>query len=294
MKHSTCLSAFFTALAISTCAVSPVWADNLGACCFADDGDCILTWESQCDAFTGDYQGDFTTCSPNPCPQPTTTLAAETTTTLPATTSTTLPEPECGNGAIEGGEICDDGNTAGNDCCTATCTFPSPAGCFHSGGSTLTYVDDPSDDSKDKLAWTWKKGSEVTMADFGDPASTTTYQMCVFHVAPAPTTVEASLVIPPGDYWTGGTSKWKLKTESSPVTSGITSALLKPGVAGKSSVKIKGSGSALPDLDLGSEGTLRVLLLNSVGKCWQSGPMPIVKVKGKKTKAAGDGGAGGA
>jgi hypothetical protein len=31
--------------------------------------------------------------------------------------------PVCGNGALEGGEECDDGNVAPGDCCSATCTF---------------------------------------------------------------------------------------------------------------------------------------------------------------------------
>jgi cysteine-rich repeat protein len=31
----------------------------------------------------------------------------------------------CGNGAVEGGEQCDDGNTAAGDCCSATCSFES-------------------------------------------------------------------------------------------------------------------------------------------------------------------------
>jgi cysteine-rich repeat protein len=29
----------------------------------------------------------------------------------------------CGNGAVEAGEVCDDGNTVGNDGCSATCAF---------------------------------------------------------------------------------------------------------------------------------------------------------------------------
>jgi cysteine-rich repeat protein len=33
------------------------------------------------------------------------------------------PEVVCGNGAVEQGEECDDGNTEGGDCCSATCTF---------------------------------------------------------------------------------------------------------------------------------------------------------------------------
>src|SRR6185436_6673595 len=31
--------------------------------------------------------------------------------------------PSCGDGFLDGGEACDDGNTTNGDCCSATCTF---------------------------------------------------------------------------------------------------------------------------------------------------------------------------
>jgi cysteine-rich repeat protein len=33
--------------------------------------------------------------------------------------------PECGNGIVQSGEFCDDGNTTGGDCCSASCTVES-------------------------------------------------------------------------------------------------------------------------------------------------------------------------
>ena len=42
----------------------------LGACCLSD-GECIPdVWPSDCEYFEGQYQGDWTSCQPNPCPQP--------------------------------------------------------------------------------------------------------------------------------------------------------------------------------------------------------------------------------
>ncbi len=35
--------------------------------------------------------------------------------------------PNCGNGVLDGGESCDDGNTIGGDCCTSICTFEAAA-----------------------------------------------------------------------------------------------------------------------------------------------------------------------
>ena len=39
-----------------------------GACCF-DDGQCVETTAALCVGSGGVYEGDFTDCSPNPCPQ---------------------------------------------------------------------------------------------------------------------------------------------------------------------------------------------------------------------------------
>jgi hypothetical protein len=41
-----------------------------GACCFAD-GSCLVLSADDCSGQGGNYQGDNTTCNPNPCPQPT-------------------------------------------------------------------------------------------------------------------------------------------------------------------------------------------------------------------------------
>jgi cysteine-rich repeat protein len=47
----------------------------------------------------------------------------------------------CGNGTVEAGEDCDDGNTADGDCCSATCTFeavdsPCADGAYCNGDET--------------------------------------------------------------------------------------------------------------------------------------------------------------
>jgi cysteine-rich repeat protein len=55
--------------------------------------------------------------SPALCPAPTTT-----TTTGPTTTTTTLP-PGCGNGQLDAGEQCDDGNLVDGDGCDGNCTL---------------------------------------------------------------------------------------------------------------------------------------------------------------------------
>lgn len=46
----------------------------------------------------------------------------------------------CGNGHLEPGETCDDGNSVGGDCCSGTCTYDS-AGAACSDGNACTDVD---------------------------------------------------------------------------------------------------------------------------------------------------------
>ncbi|HXC50042.1 MAG TPA: choice-of-anchor Q domain-containing protein [Candidatus Limnocylindrales bacterium] len=51
--------------------------------------------------------------------------------------------PVCGNGLVEYGEICDDGNVANGDCCSSTCTFEADgAPCWEDGvGCTVDECD---------------------------------------------------------------------------------------------------------------------------------------------------------
>jgi cysteine-rich repeat protein len=66
------------------------------------------------------------------------TLVNTTTTTSTSSTSTTSPVPICGNGAIEAGEQCDDGNLLPGDCCSATCTAEPAGGSCADDGNVCT------------------------------------------------------------------------------------------------------------------------------------------------------------
>ena len=51
----------------------------------------------------------------------------------------TAPEPRCGNGVLEAGEECDDGNTIDGDCCSQVCRFePSGGPCTDDGDRCTT------------------------------------------------------------------------------------------------------------------------------------------------------------
>ncbi len=50
--------------------LEPPCGEVTGACCDAATGDCVEMTGPECAARDWDYQGDWTTCDPNPCPNP--------------------------------------------------------------------------------------------------------------------------------------------------------------------------------------------------------------------------------
>jgi cysteine-rich repeat protein len=55
----------------------------------------------------------------------------------------------CGNGTLEPGEECDDGNTTSGDCCSATCQFEKTIACGHDGGIEPQSADGGTDGGAD-------------------------------------------------------------------------------------------------------------------------------------------------
>lgn len=83
----------------------------------------------------------------------------------------------CGDGGVEWGEECDDGNVTSGDGCSRVCTIeycpPAPvAPCFGAGrAQLLAHEKKP---GKERLKLQWKKIAEATtQSDYGDPASST-------------------------------------------------------------------------------------------------------------------------
>jgi cysteine-rich repeat protein len=98
----------------------------------------------------------------------------------------------CGDGDIDSGEQCDDGNNIAGDGCTANCLIGNcPAtpvmGCLSPGGSGKAQLQikdrKPAGPSpKDKVQWKWLKGPALAQADFGDPTDPNgpDYKLCVY------------------------------------------------------------------------------------------------------------------
>jgi hypothetical protein len=56
---------------------------------------------------------------------------------------------------------------------------PMPETCRTALRSSLL-LRNASDDTQDKLAWTWNKGTSTALTEFGDPRSTTDYTICLY------------------------------------------------------------------------------------------------------------------
>jgi cysteine-rich repeat protein len=182
-----------------------------------------------------------------------------------------LRVPGCGDGILDGGEQCDDGNTADGDCCDSACQFEAAASdcgdglceagtcdgagscvgggtprtnCRGSLKSLLLIKNSASDDNKDKLVFKWIKGEATTLEDFGVPTGTTTYALCLY----AGTTAVSAVVPPSLSFWSPtGTKGFKYKDKTGSAD-GIQKILLKSGVADKAKTLVKGKGTDLPDL----------------------------------------------
>jgi hypothetical protein len=202
----------------------------------------------------------------------TTTLPPTTTTTMPPTTTTTMPPTT---------------TTTTTTLSTTTTTLDEPeplcdeeprTGCFGAaGGKASLLLLSPADSAKRKLKWKWKGVDAVAAADFGDPVGgEPEYTLCVydsstreqpFFTASVPTGTCDTVPC-----WKTAGSGFKFKDKSA-VPDGISTAMLKPGEAGKAQVKVGGKGSNLGLGALGLTDPVAVQLVRDNGtsiECWQS------------------------
>ncbi len=132
-------------------------------------------------------------------------------------------------------------------------------------------------DDKDKLKWSWGKGDLFFQGATGDLASTTDYALCVYDGSGGLATLRMEVAVGPGSSWESKDPKgWKYKDKTG-AANGVTKALLKPGSAGKASIKIGGKGTNLPmPTQVGggkffdSAPNVIVQLVNTEGRCWSS------------------------
>jgi len=151
------------------------------------------------------------------------------------------------------------------------CAAAPLSGCKSSLKSGLQLKVDAADHSKDQIKWKWLKGDATTLGEFGNPTTTATYALCVYHNAG--TLFGSYVVAPDAVLWeASGTKGFKYK-DSLGSQGGVTQVKLSSGEAGSAKVQVKGKGLNLPDLPLSATVPtlpITVQLVNDDGTCWSS------------------------
>jgi cysteine-rich repeat protein len=193
---------------------------------------------------------------------------------------------ECGDGTLQTscGEQCDDGNTTSGDGCSSTCMLepcgPLPeTGCRASAPRrALLGLTDRSPDDGDRLLWKWVNGAVMPRADFGDPSSTTSYQLCVYDETGGTPRLVLGTAAPAGGTCRGrpcwrATSTGFKYADPELTPDGLFRILLREGlVPGKGKILVKGRGPnlGLPALPLAQDPAVTVQLKSSDGPCWEA------------------------
>ncbi|HYD49131.1 MAG TPA: choice-of-anchor V domain-containing protein [Terriglobales bacterium] len=147
---------------------------------------------------------------------------------------------------------------------------PAPISCTTPGKSTFVF-NDSLDDAKDAVSFQWSKGPAVGAADFGDPTTSSDFALCIYRDSaliseldiPSATTCDTKACWSiSGDPLAPKGYKYKNKAGA---PTGVRSAKLSAGLAGKSKLQVKAKGIDLPDLALAPVGaaTVTVQLINT-------------------------------
>jgi hypothetical protein len=157
-----------------------------------------------------------------------------------------------------------------------TACLPAPrAGCRQpvQPAKSSIVLKDRSPDTKDSLAWKWTKGAPTSKSEFGNPPTTTSYELCIYD-GPRGLVLDASI---PADRTCGSKPCWK-ETRSgfrfkdkAGTPDGITRVTLREGLQpGRAKVLVRGKGVNLHMPTLPMTQPVTVQLSNSLGVCWEA------------------------
>jgi cysteine-rich repeat protein len=192
----------------------------------------------------------------------------------------------CDDDACLDAETCTDGICGGGVpvVCPACESCDSAVGCVAAprsaclqtvfpGKSTLVLKDSTSD-AKDKLVWKWRKGASTTLADYGDPLTTSDFELCFFDESTGTPVVVGSARMPAGGMC-AGTPCWRDTSSGYKYASklgtpdGVAKMILRAGDDGQALALVKGKGALLhaPSLPLGVPTRVQ---LRGGDACWEA------------------------
>jgi len=182
----------------------------------------------------------------------------------------------CGDGSVQAGEGCDDGNTDDGDCCSSACQYQALGGACDDGvactasdtcdgagtcrpGGPATTCASPwakanlvikeEKAGKEKLLAKLVGGPALAQGDFGNPESgTTAYDVCIFDDAG---NLAASFLVDRAADTCAGKACWKASKDTGwqyqdkdAASDGVTKMKLAGGAAGKSQIQVQAANNA--------------------------------------------------
>ena len=162
---------------------------------------------------------------------------------------------------------------------TPACGPLPDVGCRRPGKPlrSMVVLKDRLPDTHDVLIWNWRMGAATPKADFGDPAATTNYALCVYDRSAGSPTLKMAADIPGGGTCAGKPC-WKESAhgfkyvDKDGTSDGVVSLALKEGRQdlAKITLTAKGVNVEMPTLPLDQDLTVTVQLKNDRGICWDA------------------------
>ncbi len=180
----------------------------------------------------------------------------------------------CNTSPLANGTPCDDGDpcTRPDTCQAGTCTGTGPVLTCKTAptGGALLAIDNRTPDTRDRLWWSWHKGPATTFAEFGNPATTTTYALCLYDDVSGTPQRRMTKIIPPGSRWKAYTRGFRFH-DTTLAIGGLQSIVLTDGGAGHAGLELRGRGRPLelPGLPFAKQPSVVIQLLNDT-TCWSS------------------------
>lgn len=161
--------------------------------------------------------------------------------------------------------------------------------------ASVLSVRDGIDAKRDRLIWKWRKGAAISAQDLGVPTASTSYLLCVYDDARGGPSLAAGIAFQAGGPCNAGDPCWRDRGRrgftyaNRPATGGSLGVKLKPGAAGKGSIRvsIKGGSLALSlpgpaDSLFQQDPAVTVQLLNDANPpvCWEAAYGAAARVHG--------------
>jgi hypothetical protein len=147
---------------------------------------------------------------------------------------------------------------------------PAPLANCRTALKSKLQLRDAADDAKDKLVWSWLRGDETAVTDFGSPTALTRYSLCLYRGALP--SVFGEVAVPAGANWESLGDKGFKYADAAGLPHGVQKALFKPGVATKAKIALKARGPNLPDgmLPVGTAPVVSQLVRADTMACFEA------------------------